>query len=191
VHQCCESHYELMRAFAGEVLLEYLSAELELNDYRLHEFGDSVLLVRQTPDVSATLTRVGATPERFCRPTTPTPPPRTTGGRNDRGRLFPGDIPLDGCRCRAGRTDAATVAASVAGISRPSAAAPTGSRPGGAKVRQGQPIGKLGNPGDTTGPHVHYQLQAGPDWEASDPLPYKFSNISAFPLLRGTFFEAK
>ena len=191
VHQCGESHYELMRAFASDVLLEYLSAELELNDYRLHEFGDSVLLVRQTPDVSATLTRVGATPERFCRPTTPTPPPRTTGGRNDRGRLFPGDIPLDGCRCRAGRTDAATVAASVAGISRPSAAAPTGSRPGGAKVRQGQPIGKLGNPGDTTGPHVHYQLQAGPDWEASDPLPYKFSNISAFPLLRGTFFEAK
>jgi len=63
-------------------------------------------------------------------------------------------------------------------------------RPG-AKVRQGQPIGKLGNSGDTTGPHVHYQLQAGPDWEASDALPYKFSNISAFPLVRGTFFEAK
>jgi len=110
VHQCGESHYELMRAFAGDVLLEYLSAELELNDYRLHEFGDSVLLVRQTPAVSATLTRVG--------------------GRNDRGRVFPEDVPLDGCRCRAGRTDAPSVAASAGGISRPSAAAPTGSRPG-------------------------------------------------------------
>jgi Peptidase family M23 len=38
----------------------------------------------------------------------------------------------------------------------------------GEKVRQGQTLGKLGHSGDTSGPHVHYQLQAGPDWENAD-----------------------
>lgn len=63
-------------------------------------------------------------------------------------------------------------------------------RPGG-RVSQGQPIGVLGNSGDSTGPHVHYQLQAGPDWTAADALPSRFGNVEAFPLIRGTFFEAK
>ncbi len=30
-------------------------------------------------------------------------------------------------------------------------------------VEQGQPLGKLGSSGDTTTPHLHYQLQTGPD----------------------------
>jgi len=63
-------------------------------------------------------------------------------------------------------------------------------RPG-SRVSQGQSIGALGNSGDSTGPHVHYQLQAGPDWTAADALPSRFSNVEAFPLIRGTFFEAK
>jgi S-adenosylmethionine:tRNA ribosyltransferase-isomerase len=46
VHQRGESHYELMRAFASDCLLERVSAALERHGYRSHEFGDSVLLMR-------------------------------------------------------------------------------------------------------------------------------------------------
>jgi murein DD-endopeptidase MepM/ murein hydrolase activator NlpD len=57
-------------------------------------------------------------------------------------------------------------------------------------VRQGQPVGKLGNSGDTNGPHVHYQLQSGPDWPSADALPVAFTNVSVPNLVRGSFFRA-
>lgn len=60
----------------------------------------------------------------------------------------------------------------------------------GERVRQGQPIGRLGNSGDSTGPHVHYQLQSGPSWMRADALPCAFANVSVQPLVRGTFFRA-
>jgi murein DD-endopeptidase MepM/ murein hydrolase activator NlpD len=60
----------------------------------------------------------------------------------------------------------------------------------GEAVRQGQPIGRLGNSGDTYGPHVHYQLQSGPDWPSADALPCAFTNVSVTPLVRGSFFRA-
>jgi hypothetical protein len=60
----------------------------------------------------------------------------------------------------------------------------------GEAVRQGQPIGRLGNSGDTNGPHVHYQLQAGPDWPSADALPCTFTNLTVPTLVRGTFFRA-
>ena len=44
VHQPGDSHYDLLRAFAGDAILQRMSAELEHNGYRSHEFGDSVLL---------------------------------------------------------------------------------------------------------------------------------------------------
>ena len=47
VHEPGESHYELLRAFAADPVLERMSAALEQRGYRTHEFGDSVLLVRQ------------------------------------------------------------------------------------------------------------------------------------------------
>jgi hypothetical protein len=56
-------------------------------------------------------------------------------------------------------------------------------------VQQGQVIGLLGNSGDTTGPHVHYQLQNGPDWERADALPFQFTNVSNLKL--GSYFNAK
>jgi murein DD-endopeptidase MepM/ murein hydrolase activator NlpD len=59
----------------------------------------------------------------------------------------------------------------------------------GDKVAQGQVIGLMGNSGDTSGPHVHYQLQNGPDWERSDALPFKFSNVEQ--LSPGSYFNAK
>jgi hypothetical protein len=59
----------------------------------------------------------------------------------------------------------------------------------GEAVRQGQPIGRLGNSGDTNGPHVHYQLQSGPDWPSADALPCAFTNVPMNPLVRGSFFR--
>lgn len=54
----------------------------------------------------------------------------------------------------------------------------------------GEPLGRLGNSGDSTFPHVHYQLMDGPDWTVSDALPYRFTDMPA-RLFRGTWFEAK
>jgi murein DD-endopeptidase MepM/ murein hydrolase activator NlpD len=59
----------------------------------------------------------------------------------------------------------------------------------GDRVTQGQVLGLLGNSGDTSGPHVHYQLQNGPDWEKSDALPYRFTNVQQ--LTPGAYFSAK
>jgi len=46
VHQPGESHFELLRAFAPDAVLERMSAALEEHRYRAHEFGDSVLVER-------------------------------------------------------------------------------------------------------------------------------------------------
>ena len=54
----------------------------------------------------------------------------------------------------------------------------------------GEPIGRLGNSGDSTFPHLHYQLMDGPDWTVSDGLPYRFADMPA-RLVRGTWLEAK
>jgi S-adenosylmethionine:tRNA ribosyltransferase-isomerase len=46
-HEPGTSHYEMLRAFAGDALLQRTSAELERNGYLTHEFGDSVLMHAQ------------------------------------------------------------------------------------------------------------------------------------------------
>ena len=61
----------------------------------------------------------------------------------------------------------------------------------GDRVAQGQVLGKLGHSGDTNAPHLHYQLQAGPDWENADALPCRFANVDEEILDRGTYFEAR
>ncbi len=61
----------------------------------------------------------------------------------------------------------------------------------GERVAAGQLLGLLGSSGDTVTPHVHYQLQSGPDWRFADGLPCVFTNVSAGPLVRGTFLDAK
>ena len=58
----------------------------------------------------------------------------------------------------------------------------------GDRVAQGEQLGELGNSGDSTGPHVHYQLQDGPRWEFADGLPMHFENVSS--LTRGSYFDA-
>jgi len=61
----------------------------------------------------------------------------------------------------------------------------------GDRVVAGQAIGKLGNSGNSFGPHVHYQLQSGPQLHRDQSLPFKFQNIDVTPLSRGSQFEAK
>lgn len=56
-------------------------------------------------------------------------------------------------------------------------------------VTQGQAIGLLGNSGDTTGPHLHYQLQDGPRWEFANALPAQFGNVRQ--TAKGSYFDAK
>jgi hypothetical protein len=60
----------------------------------------------------------------------------------------------------------------------------------GDRVTTGQVIGKLGNSGDAFGPHLHYQLQSGPQLFQDQSLPFRFQNIDA-PIHRGEYFVAK
>jgi len=61
----------------------------------------------------------------------------------------------------------------------------------GDRVATGQVIGRLGNSGDAFGPHVHYQLQSGPQIFHDQSLPFRFHNIDVPQLSRGRYFNAK
>lgn len=45
-HERGTSHYEMLRAFAGDETLDRMSQQLNAHGYRAHEFGDSVFLER-------------------------------------------------------------------------------------------------------------------------------------------------
>ena len=44
-------------------------------------------------------------------------------------------------------------------------------------VREGQIIGKVGNSGNTEGPHIHFQVQQGDDFMNSKGIKVSFKNI--------------
>ena len=49
----------------------------------------------------------------------------------------------------------------------------------GDEVRQGQPIARCGNSGNTSQPHIHFQLQSGRSFYSSAGLPVAFCGIEA------------
>jgi hypothetical protein len=61
----------------------------------------------------------------------------------------------------------------------------------GEQVAAGQVIGRLGNSGDSSGPHLHYQLQSGRRLFHDQSLPFRFKTIGVPQLSRGTYFDAK
>ncbi len=58
-------------------------------------------------------------------------------------------------------------------------------------VTQGQVIGRLGCSGDAFGPHLHYQLQDGPELFRACSLPVKFDNLPNAELARGVYLTPK
>ena len=65
-HEPGTSHYELLRAFACDTVLQMASAALEQRGYRTHEFGDSVLIERglaRQPELQAS-SATGVSPAR-------------------------------------------------------------------------------------------------------------------------------
>jgi S-adenosylmethionine:tRNA ribosyltransferase-isomerase len=53
VHEVGTSHFELLRAFAPDDIIQAADHALNLLGYRTHEFGDSVLLERFRPPLTA------------------------------------------------------------------------------------------------------------------------------------------
>jgi hypothetical protein len=48
----------------------------------------------------------------------------------------------------------------------------------GDRVTPGQPLGRLGNSGNTTAPHLHFQLSDGPDVLTANSLPFVFDRYT-------------
>jgi S-adenosylmethionine:tRNA ribosyltransferase-isomerase len=68
-HEPGSSHFELLRAFAGDSTLERITRELDAHVYRTHEFGDSVLIEH------ARTSRRDGRPGKAAPAETPCPPP--------------------------------------------------------------------------------------------------------------------
>jgi len=49
----------------------------------------------------------------------------------------------------------------------------------GDKVKQGQVLGRVGNSGNSTGPHLHFQIMDGPSHLTGRGLPCHFTNIKS------------
>jgi hypothetical protein len=55
VHRPGESHFELLRAFAADAVLNEISVTVSEHGYRPHEFGDSILIERSPGSALSTI----------------------------------------------------------------------------------------------------------------------------------------
>jgi murein DD-endopeptidase MepM/ murein hydrolase activator NlpD len=49
----------------------------------------------------------------------------------------------------------------------------------GDRVQRGQVLGLVGNSGNSTAPHLHFQISDGPQIATADSLPYEFAHFSS------------
>jgi murein DD-endopeptidase MepM/ murein hydrolase activator NlpD len=59
------------------------------------------------------------------------------------------------------------------------------------RVARGESIGKIGSSGDSFQPHLHYQLQCGPELFRDPSVPVQFENLPGKALVRGAYSDAK
>lgn len=59
----------------------------------------------------------------------------------------------------------------------------------GDQVKRGQELGKLGNSGNSYGPHLHIQLMDSANFATASGLPISFENVTQQPLVRGVYFK--
>lgn len=61
----------------------------------------------------------------------------------------------------------------------------------GQSIKAGDVIGLIGSSGDSFGPHLHFQVQTGPELFRHSSVPVTFENLKGMSLVRGRYFEAK
>jgi murein DD-endopeptidase MepM/ murein hydrolase activator NlpD len=58
------------------------------------------------------------------------------------------------------------------------------------KLRKGQFLGKLGNSGNTSGPHLHFHIMTGPSVLGSNGVPYVIDSFNLAGQIDTAAFEA-
>lgn len=61
----------------------------------------------------------------------------------------------------------------------------------GQSVKRGDIIGLIGSSGDSFGPHLHFQVQTGPELFKHSSVPVAFENLKGRSLARGVYFSPK
>lgn len=61
----------------------------------------------------------------------------------------------------------------------------------GQRVKAGDVVGLIGSSGDSFGPHLHFQVQTGPELFRYSSVPVTFENLKGVSLVRGRYFAAK
>jgi murein DD-endopeptidase MepM/ murein hydrolase activator NlpD len=61
----------------------------------------------------------------------------------------------------------------------------------GQSVKAGDVVGLIGSSGDSFGPHLHFQVQTGPELFRHSSVPVTFENLKGVSLVRGRYFDAR